>query len=88
MGRHLSPRHGQVMLFRIPRFDHNMDVQYQVAPELPNSLESVRCGPCGADGWSFGRSVYGHVITKLSGMDRFSHPWFSAARASHERELR
>ena len=42
MGRHLSPRHGQVMLFRIPRFDHNMDVQYQVAPELPNSLESVR----------------------------------------------
>ena len=27
------------------------------------------------------RSVYGHVITKFSGMDRFSYPWCSAACA-------
>ena len=25
-----------------------------------------------------GRSVYGHVITKFSGMDRFTYPWCSA----------
>ena len=37
--------------------------------------ESKHCCPCGADGRSleraFGRSVYGHVITKFSGMGRF-----------------
>ena len=25
-----------------------------------------------------GRSVYGHVITKFSGMGRFTYPWYSA----------
>ena len=30
--------------------------------------------PCGADG----RAMYGHVITKFSGMGRFTYPWCSA----------
>ena len=28
-----------------------------------------------------GRAVYGHVITKFSGMGRFTYPWCSASRA-------
>ena len=31
------------------------------------------------DGRSFVRSVYGHVITKFSGMGRFTYPWCSAS---------
>ena len=34
---------------------------------------------CGADGRSFVRSVYGHVIIKFSGMGRFTYPWCSAS---------
>ena len=34
--------------------------------------------PCGADGRAGGRAVYGHVITKFSGMGRFTYPWCSA----------
>ena len=37
---------------------------------------------CGADGRAGGRAggwaVYGHVITKFSGMGRFTYPWCSA----------
>ena len=33
---------------------------------------------CDADGRSFRRSVYGHVIAKFSGMGRFTYPWCSA----------
>ena len=33
---------------------------------------------CGADGQTDGRAVYGHVITKFSGMGRFTYPWCSA----------
>ena len=51
-------------------------------PVLPNWLESVRIKhwfPCGADGRVGGlRAVYGHVITKFSGMGRFTYPWCSA----------
>ena len=35
---------------------------------------------CGADGRSLGRSVYCHLITKFSEMDRFSYPWYSELR--------
>ena len=28
-----------------------------------------------------GQAVYGHVITKFSGMGRFTYPWCSASRA-------
>ena len=31
-----------------------------------------------ADGRTGGRAVYGHVITKFSGMGRFTYPWCSA----------
>ena len=37
---------------------------------------------CGADGRSGGRSVYGHVITKFSGMGRFTYPWCSAGECA------
>ena len=48
---------------------------------LPNLVESVRIEhwfPCGADGRVGGRMVYGHVITKFSGMGIFTYPWCSA----------
>ena len=47
---------------------------------LPNYRESVRVniGFFGANGRSFVRSVYGHVITKFFGMGRFTYPWCSA----------
>jgi len=33
----------------------------------------------GRAGWRAGRlAVYGHVITKFSGMGRFTYPWCSA----------
>ena len=44
--------------------------------------------PCGADGRSFGWSVYSHMIAKFSGMDRFFYAWCYAARALRARELR
>ena len=38
------------------------------------------------DGRSLARSEYGHVITKFSGMGRFTYPWCSAgARFARER---
>ena len=56
----------------------------QISPGLPNYLESVR-GNIGfpvvrMDGRSFGRSMYGHVITitKFSGTGRFTYLWCSA----------
>ena len=53
--------------------DHNIDVQlvFSWAPKLARKFESKHWFPCGADGCSFARSVYGQVITKFSGMDRF-----------------
>ena len=47
-------------------------------PVLPDKLESVRlnigCPVVRTDG----RAVYCHVITKFSGMGRFTYPWCSA----------
>ena len=44
-------------------------LQYQssCAPKLARKCEIEHWLPCGA--------VYGHVITKFSGMVRFTHPW-------------
>ena len=40
--------------------------------------ESKHWSSCGADRWqAVGRSVYGHVITKSSGMGRFTKLWNS-----------
>ena len=44
------------------------------APKLGRKCEIEHWLPCGADGWA----VYGHVITKFSGMGRFTYPWCSA----------
>ena len=55
--------------------DQNIDVQ-SVFPWVPKVVR--KCGSkhwfsCGANGRrSVGRSVYGHVITKLCGMGRFT----------------
>ena len=40
-----------------------------------------------AGGRAGGRAVYGHVITKFSGIGRFTYPWCSAG-ALREPELR
>ena len=50
--------------------DHNTDVQlvFSWAPKLARKCESKYWFPCGAEG----RSVYGHMITKFSGMGIFT----------------
>ena len=84
MGRHLSPRYGQVILVSgYPGLTavKNIDVQYVrniSLPVLPNWLESVRLNISCPVVRTDGRAVYGHVITKFSGMGRFTYPWCSA----------
>ena len=58
-----------------------LDVQYVCnisLPVLPNWLESVRLNIGYPVVRTDGRAVYGHVITKFSGMGRFTYPWCSA----------
>ena len=85
MGRHLSPRYGQVILISgYPVLTAvnwsqpwcTMCVQYQssCAPKLAEKSVIEHWLPCGADG----RAVYGHVITNFSGMGRFTYPWCSS----------
>ena len=59
--------------------DDNIDVQsaFSWAPNLAKKCESKHWYACGADGRSLARSL-GHVITKFSGMGRFTCPWCSA----------
>ena len=46
---------------------------------LARKCEGKNWYACGADGRAGGlRAVYGHVITKFSGMGRFTYPWCSA----------
>ena len=58
--------------------DHNIEVQsvFSWAPKVVRKCESKHWLPCGADGRSLGRSVgrsvYDHVITKFSGLGRFT----------------
>ena len=61
--------------------DDNIDVQsaFSWAPKVARKCESKHWYACGADGRAAGgRAVYGHVITKSSGMGRFTYPWCSA----------
>ena len=61
--------------------DDNIDVQsaFSWAPKVARKCESKHWYACGADGRAAGgRAVYGHVITKCSGMGRFTYPWCSA----------
>ena len=89
MGRHLSPRYGQVILVSgypvltaVNWSQHwcAICVQYQFscATKLARKCEIEHWFPCGADGRTEGRAVYGRVITKFSGMDRFPELWGSA----------
>ena len=89
MGRHLSPQYGQVILVSgypvltaVNWSQHwcAICVQYQsyCAPRLARKCEIEHWLPCGADGRAGGQAVYGHVITKFSGMGRFTYPWCSA----------
>ena len=57
---------------------HNIDVQsvFFWAPKVARKCASKQWYGCGADGRS--EAVYGHVITKFSGMGRFTYPWCSA----------
>ena len=84
MGRHLSLRYGQVILvsgypvLTAVNWSQHWCLQYQsfCAPKLARkwhwTLVALWCGRTG------GRAVYGHVITKFSGMGRFTYPWCSA----------
>ena len=70
-----------------------MQYQSSCAPKLARKCGIEHWFPCGADGRAAGgRAVYGHVITKFSGMGRFTYPWCSAGvlrvpelRANQER---
>ena len=50
-----------------------MQYQSSCAPKLARKCEIEHWLPCGADGRSGGRSVYGHVITKFSRMGSLPH---------------
>ena len=59
--------------------DHNIDVQlvFSWAPKLVRSVRvNIGCPVVRTEGWRSAvggrRSVYGHVITKFSGMGRFT----------------
>ena len=65
--------------------DHNIDVQYEFsyAPKRARKCEIEHWFPCGADG----QVVYGHVITKFSGMGRFTYQGAPLARFECEAPL-
>ena len=58
--------------------DRNIDMQsvFSWAPKVVRKCERKHWFSRGADGrslgWAVGRSVYRHVITKFSGMGRFT----------------
>ena len=65
--------------------DHNIDVQsdFSWAPKVARKCESKHWYAFGADGRAAGgRAVYGDVITKFSGMGRFTYPWCFARESS------
>ena len=92
MGWHLSPRYGQVIL--VSGYPVLTAVSWSehwrgICVKSSRALKLARkCGiehwlACGADGRvAGGRAVYGYVITKFSGMVRFTYPWRSAGALS------
>ena len=89
MGRHLSQRYGQAILISgYPVFTavnwsqhwYAICVQYQFscASKLARKCEIEHWYGCAVDERSVVRSVYGHVITKFSGIGGFTYPWCSA----------
>ena len=98
MARHLSPWYDQVILVsgalltavNWSQHWYAICVQYQSSsvPKLARKCGIKHWFRCGADGRAArGRAVYGHVITKFSGMGRFTYPWCSAS-VLHAPELR
>ena len=71
MGGHLNPRYGRIFCFDSCQLITILMCN-QFSPGLLNYLESVRVNigfsVVQRDGWS----VYGQVITKFSGMGRFT----------------
>jgi len=89
MGRYLSPRYGEVILVSgypvltaVNWSQHwcTICVQYQsyCATKPARKCEIEHWYASGVDGRSVVRSVYGHVITKFSGIGRFTYSWCSA----------
>ena len=84
MGRHLSPRYCQVILFSgylvltAVNLSQPVHVQsvFSWAPKVGRKCERKNWYACGSVGRS--EAVYGHVITKFSGMGRFTYRWCSA----------
>ena len=80
MDRHMSPRKGQVILISAYLFwqlsiDYNIDVQYVCNisfPALPNYLKNARLNIGFPVVQKDARAVYGYMITKFSGMSRFT----------------
>ena len=58
-----------------------MQSVFSWAPKLARKCESKHWYACGADGRPFVRLVYGHVITKFSGMGRWGSAHARAKRA-------
>ena len=79
----------QIPCFDSCQSDHNIDVQLASSwvPKVVRKCESRHWFSCGADRRAVGRrAVYGHVITKFSGMGRFTKLWGSShARTLHAR---
>ena len=71
MGRHLSPRYGQVILVRGYLVLITTLMCNQFSSGLPKWLESVKVNIGFPVVRTDGRLVYGHVITKFSGLGRF-----------------
>ena len=85
MGRHLSPRYGQAILVSgypvltaVNWCAICVQYHFSCAPKLARKCEIERWFACGANGRLVVRSVYDHVITKFSGMGRFTYSWCSA----------
>ena len=89
MGRHLSQRYGQAILISgYPVFtavnwsQHWFAIcvqhQFSCASKLARKCEIEHWYGCAVDERSVVRSVYGHVITKFSGIGGFTYPWCSA----------
>ena len=81
MGRHLRTRYGQVILVSgylvltaVNRLQHWCSISFLLGSQKKLERVKVNIGfpMVRTDGLSGGRSVYGHVMTKFSGMGRFT----------------
>ena len=95
MGRHLSPRYGQLILVSgylvltaVNWSQHRYAIGFLFrAPKVARKYERKHWYACGADGRSVGRLVYGHVITKFSRMGSLPHFFTHGAPQSSATKL-